>query len=111
MLKITGYPDRYSVAAGGKIAFKISLEDTDRFEARIVRVVHGDCNPEGPGLKFIHVPTALDGWHPGRKRPSDGGSYMVVADAPDLGARTFTVLATVWPTLVEGGEQPLVAQW
>ncbi len=50
MLKVTGYPDRYSVAPGEKIAFKISLEDTDRFDARIVRVVHGDCNPEGPGL-------------------------------------------------------------
>ena len=101
MLQITGYPDRYSVAAGERIAFKISLEDADRFHSRIVRVVHGDCNPEGPGLKLIHVPTALDGRHPGRKQLSDAGSYMVVADAPDLGARAFTVLATVWPTLVE----------
>ena len=32
MLKVTGYPDRYSVAPGEKIAFKISLEDADRFE-------------------------------------------------------------------------------
>jgi N,N-dimethylformamidase len=111
MLQITGYPDRYSVAAGERIAFKISLEDADRFHSRIVRVVHGDCNPEGPGLKFIHVPTALDGWHPGRKQLSDAGSYMVVADAPDLGARAFTVLATVWPTLVERGEQTLFTQW
>jgi N,N-dimethylformamidase len=111
MLKITGYPDRYSVAAGEKIAFKISLEDTERFEARIVRVVHGDCNPEGPGLKFVHVPTALDGSHPGRKQSSDAGSYMVVDEAPDLGLRAFTFLATVWPTLPERGEQTLFAQW
>ena len=27
MLKITGYPDRYSVAPGEKIDFKISLEE------------------------------------------------------------------------------------
>ena len=110
MLKITGYPDRYSVAPGETIAFKISLEDADRFHSRIVRVVHGDCNPQGPGLKFIHVPTALDGWHPGRRQSSDAGSYMVVADAPDLGARAFTFLATIWPTLVERGEQTLFAQ-
>src|SRR5882672_3383962 len=111
MLKVTGYPDRYSVAPGKKIAFKISLEDTDRFDARIVRVVHGDCNPEGPGLKFIHVPTALDGSHPGRKQSGDAGSYMVVDDAPDLGARAFTFLATVWPTLPGRGEQTLFTQW
>jgi N,N-dimethylformamidase len=111
MLKVTGYPDRYSVAPGEKIAFKISLEEADRFEARIVRVVHGDCNPEGPGLKFIHVPTALDGSHPGRKQAGDAGSYMVVDDAPDLGARAFTFIAIVWPTLPGRGEQTLFTQW
>ena len=111
MLKITGYPDRYSVAPGEKIAFKISLEEADRFDARIVRVVHGDCNPEGPGLKFIHVPTALDGSHPGRKQVGDAGSYMVVDDAPDLGRRVFTFLTIVWPTLPGRGEQTLFAQW
>jgi len=34
MLKITGYPDRYSVAPGEKIAFKISLEEADRRRLR-----------------------------------------------------------------------------
>ena len=50
MLKITGYPDRYSAAPGETVAFKISLEEGAAFEARLVEVVHGDCNPEGPGL-------------------------------------------------------------
>ena len=67
MLKILGYPDRYSVAPGETIAFKLSQEEGEDFAARLVRVVHGDCNPEGPGLKFRHVPTAIDGRHPGRR--------------------------------------------
>ena len=35
MLKILGYPDRYSVAPGEEIAFKISLEEGSAFDARI----------------------------------------------------------------------------
>ena len=44
MLKIVGYPDRYSVAPGEKIAFKISLEEGTHFDARLVRVIR-HCMP------------------------------------------------------------------
>ena len=37
MLKITGYPDRYSAQPGERIEFKVSLEEGDSFEARLVR--------------------------------------------------------------------------
>lgn len=111
MLRITGYPDRYSVAPGEKIDFKISLEEGDSFDARIVRVVHGDCNPDGPGLKFRHIPTALDGRHPGRPQRVDAGSYMVVEAAPPLLGGPFTFLAKIWPTLPMGGERTILAQW
>ena len=111
MLRITGYPDRYSVAPGEKIDFKISLEEGDSFDARIVRVVHGDCNPDGPGLKFRHIPTALDGRHPGRPQRVDAGSYMVVEAAPPLLGGPFTFLAKIWPTLPLGGERTILAQW
>ena len=70
MLKIVGYPDRFSAAPGETIDFKISVEEGDRFEARLVRVVHGDCNPDGPGLKFVHVPTDADG-APSRRAAAD----------------------------------------
>ena len=66
MLKIVGYADRYSVAPGEKIDFKISLEEGTHFDARLVRVIHGDCNPDGPGLKFRHVKSDADGRHKGR---------------------------------------------
>src|SRR5260370_12822418 len=111
MLKITGYPDRYSVAPGEKIDFKISLEEGDSFDARIVRVVHGDCNPEGTGLKFRHIPTALDGKHPGRPQRVDAGSYMIVEPAPPLLNGPFTFFAKIWPTLPMRGVQTILAQW
>ncbi|PRH86115.1 N,N-dimethylformamidase [Labrys okinawensis] len=111
MLKITGYPDRYSVAPGETIAFKISLEEGDGFDARLVRVRHGDCNPEGPGLKFPHVPTAIDGRHAGRPQRIDAGSYMQATSMPALGAQPFTFFAMLWPTLPSRGPQTIAAQW
>ena len=111
MLKITGYPDRYSVAPGERIAFKISVEEGDGFDARIVRVVHGDCNPDGPGLKFRHVPTAADGRHPGRPQRVDAGSYLRAATLPALAAGPFTFFAMIWPTLPDRADQTLATQW
>jgi N,N-dimethylformamidase len=90
MLKIVGYPDRYSVAPGEKIAFKISLEEGTHFDARLVRVVHGDANPDGPGLKFRHVKSGADGRHQGKPQRIDAGSYVTIADFPALAAAPFT---------------------
>lgn len=111
MLKITGYPDRYSVAPGETIAFKISQEEGESFEARLVRVVHGDCNPEGPGLKFPHVPSAIDGRHAGKPQRIDAGSYMSAAGLPPLGRGAFSFFAMLWPTLPSRGPQTIAAQW
>ena len=111
MLKITGYPDRYSVAPGETIEFKISLEEGDRFDARIVRVIHGDCNPAGPGLKFIHIPSPVDGSHPGRPQRIDAGSYMRADSVPPLAAAPFSFFAMIWPTLPRRADQTLAAQW
>jgi N,N-dimethylformamidase len=111
LLKITGYPDRYSVAPGETIAFKISQEEGDRFDARIVRVVHGDCNPAGPGLKFTPVPSSVDGSYPGRVQRIDAGSYLRAETVPPLAAGPFTFFATIWPTLPERTDQTLAAQW
>lgn len=111
MLKIVGYPDRYSVAPGEKIAFKVSLEEGTHFEARLVRVIHGDCNPEGPGLKFKHIPSPADGRYPGKSQRVDAGSYMAVDHFPALASEPFTFFAMVWPTLLRRREQTLLAQW
>ena len=111
MLKIIGYPDRYSVAPGETIAFKLSVEEGDWFDARLVRVVHGDCNPEGPGLKFIHVPTAIDGRHPGRRQRIDAGSFMVVDPMPALAQDALTFFAMIWPTRPKLADQTILAQW
>ena len=112
MLKIVGYPDRYSVAPGEPIAFQISLEEGDSYAARIVRVVNGDSNPAGPGLDLPHLPSAVDGRYPGKIRRADAGSYLVAEDVPALGQDSaFTFRALIWPTLLARPGQVLAAQW
>jgi N,N-dimethylformamidase beta subunit-like, C-terminal/Concanavalin A-like lectin/glucanases superfamily len=111
MLKILGYPDRYSVAPGEKIAFKISLEEGTHFDARLVRVVHGDANPQGPGLKFHHVRSGADGRHQGKPQRIDAGSYVSVEGIPALARAPFTVFAMIWPTMPKRASQTLFAQW
>ena len=108
MLTVLGYPDRYSVAQGGSIIFMISLEDGDSFEARLVRVVHGDSNPAGPGLKLPHVPSIVDGSYPGKRQVIDAGSFMRAPSVPAL--QTFTFSCLVWPTLPKRGFQTIAAQ-
>ena len=111
MLKILGYPDRYSVAPGETIKFMVSLEEGDGFDAQLVRVICGDCNPAGPGLKFRPVDCAGNGSHKGGKQTIDAGSYMAAPSMPPLLPGSFTFFAMVWPTLPERGEQTIAAQW
>ena len=51
MLKITGYSDKYSAHPGDEIKFYVNAEHNDKYETQIVRLIHGDTNPEGPGYK------------------------------------------------------------
>ncbi|WP_428483406.1 N,N-dimethylformamidase beta subunit family domain-containing protein [Rhodopila sp.] len=112
MLKILGYPDRYSVAPGERISFQVSLEEGDEYEARIVRVVNGDCNPAGPGLDLPHLPSVVDGHYTGVPRRADAGSYFVAAGFPALGSRqAFSFRMLIWPTLLNRPAQVLAAQW
>ncbi len=112
MLKVLGYPDRYSAAPGEDISFHISLEEGDRYDARIVRVINGDCNPAGPGLDLPHLPSAVDGQYTGVPRRVDAGSYCVAANVPALASyNAFSFRALIWPTLPDRPGQVLVAQW
>ncbi len=49
MLKIVGYPDRFSVRADETIRFMVSSALDEPYNVDFVRIVHGDLNPAGPG--------------------------------------------------------------
>ena len=112
MLPITGYPDRYSVAPGETIAFKVSSAAEAPYEARLIRVISGDPNPDGPGMREESVEAAFAGSYPSRVQPIHNGSWARVSAAAPLDAlQSFTVMATVWPTLpCLGRRQVLVSR-
>ena len=100
MLPITGYADRYSVAPGESIAFKVSSTTAEDYEARLVRVICGDPNPAGPGIRERPVEAAFAGRYPSRVQPIHNGSWARVAGTAPLDALdSFTVTAAIWPTL------------
>ncbi len=44
----------------------VSAYDGQPYRARIVRLIHGDANPEGPGFKCEPVATGIEAAHVGR---------------------------------------------
>ena len=107
MLTLLGYPDRYSAAPGEKLAFHISLEQGTHFDAELVRVYCGDCNPEGPGVQHELVPTAAQGRYAGMRQHTDAGSFMR-ASLPVLAQqRCISFMAMIWPTLPGAGVQTI----
>src|SRR5262245_29232261 len=81
--ELIGYSDKWSVYPGESVRFMVST-DFPTYEAAIVRLIHGDDNPEGPGFKeeLIDAPRQ----HKGRKQVAYSGSYILVENVAGLGA-------------------------
>jgi N,N-dimethylformamidase len=112
MLKILGYADKLSVAPGETMRFMVSCTGAKSYRAEIVRIIHGDANPAGPGLKLAKIPTPVEGEYPAREQRIDAGSYLRVPDHEKLRAlQGFTVMAMIWPTTPARQRQGLIAKW
>jgi N,N-dimethylformamidase len=111
MLPLTGYADRFSVAPGETIAFKVSSVASTPYSARLVRLISGDPNPAGPGIKEEPVPAPFEASYPSRVQPVSLGSHLRVTDAPAFRRlRSFTLVATIWPTTPDRGRQGVIAR-
>ena len=110
-MNLVGYTDQLSAAPGDTVRFMVSSEHP-RFRTDLVRLIHGDESPDGPGFKEHEVQSAIDGEYPGRSKPIHSGSYVHVPAHPALDALTsFTVTAWVLPTTPATGLQGLVTRW
>ena len=113
---IVGYADRLSVQPGETIRFMVSSEEPE-YRADIVRLIHGDANPNGPGFKETPIETPVSGDYAGRRQELPFGSYVVVPDSPALRlGGSFTVTAWIAPTTpgISFGEraaQGVVTKW
>ena len=110
-MKVVGYADRFSVQPGETVRFMVSCE-LPRYRADIVRLVHGDTNPAGPGPKEELVETAANGEYDGRKQEIYAGSYVTVPGSPLLGLTDgLTIQAWIYPTTPAKGPQGIVTKW
>ncbi len=110
---VLGYPDQLSVRPGDVVSFHVSGDGADTFDAQLVRLIHGDTQPAGPGFKEIEVPSAVDGTYPLVTELTHHGSYGRIPDASRLlgpGDQPLSLFAIVQP-LIETGPQPLITVW
>jgi N,N-dimethylformamidase len=109
---IHGYADRLSVAPGEPIEFKVSCEQPGDYRADIVRLIHGDANPAGPGYLEEVLDTGVSGNYRGRLQPIDAGSCVVVPDRRDLALTgPLTLHAFVMPTTPMKPDQALLGRF
>ena len=108
-MDIVGYADRYSVRAGDTIRFMVSSK-LPSYQADIVRLIHGDVNPEGPGFK--EEPVQAVGTIEGRFQELVPGSYAAVPDSPLLRHKgSFTLLAWMSSTTPSKFSQGILTKW
>jgi N,N-dimethylformamidase len=83
------------------------------YDAQVVRLIHGDTNPDGPGFKELAVPTPIDGTYPGREQHLARGSYVLVEDhANELAFKTALELRTwLYPSAPTVGAQGILTRW
>ena len=110
--ELTGYTNKLSVAPGDRLRFMVST-DAPGYEARIVRLIHGDENPAGPGFKEQSIEAKVNGQYSGRKQVAHAGSYLRVEDHPALDHLSSLTLQTwIYPTTPRReSAQGLLAKW
>lgn len=79
-VKLFGYTDRISVKPGDTIQFHVNADGTDTAEAQLVRLIHGDEHPVGPGFMEEEIACEGNGSWAVRKQYTQVGSYLEVAD-------------------------------
>lgn len=117
---IVGYADHMSVEPGEVITLMVSSQ-APRYRADIVRLIHGDANPNGPGIKEIVIQSAAAGEYAGKRQALPLGSYVTVPDNSALRLTgSFTIAAWIAPTRHDpqapggsapNGDQGIVTKW
>jgi N,N-dimethylformamidase len=109
-MRLVGYSDKLSVEPGGAITFMVSSESAS-YSARLVRLIHGDLNPAGPGYKDQAVESSLDGEYDGKRKRLRPGSYVRVAhDAALAPEKDFTLQMWICPTLPDRESQTIISK-
>ena len=109
---IHGYANRFSFKAGEDVQFMISAEGAETADAQLVRLIHGDEHPRGPGMVEAEINSPANGVIAVHKQYVQSGNYLSVTD-PDRRLafdRAFTLHAFIFPTLLSAGSQTILGR-
>ncbi len=82
VIPITGYLDRFSHRPGEAFVAHVSLREAGAYHARLVRVISGDPNPAGPGMRFEDLSRIFAESFEGGRQEIRLGSYALVERGP-----------------------------
>ena len=108
--ELIGYATPMVVHPGEAVSFRISTE-ADEYDATIVRLIHGDNNPEGPGFKSETV-SGFQWRLKGRHQDTHPGSFISIESDGNVNVSDgFTIQAWIRATRPEQKNyQGIVAQ-
>jgi N,N-dimethylformamidase len=112
-IRISAYTDKVSVQPGHALNVMVSADATDTVRAQLVRLIHGDEHPNGPGFLERPVASPIDADWPVRKQYIQKGNFLRVAD-PEVKlapSGPITLHAYIFPTLPDAGRQVLLGRW
>ena len=110
MVPLIGYVDRFSARPGERIAVKVSSQLGEPYRSDLVRIIHGDANPVGPGLKFEELHAPFAGTYRSRFQPVHSGSCgIVIADTVLSLPDPCTIVVRVQPWLPDDRRQTVLA--
>ena len=112
-LTIRGYCDPLAVSPGDDVNFYVSCDHPGQVTPRLVRVVLGDENPDGPGAKEIPVDGMSLAPFDGVAQRTQAGGHIVVRSLPSAldESNGFSVHLFAAPTTPAAGEQALIGHW
>lgn len=111
--RVFGYADPLCARAGGRVEFMVSVEGQDHVTASLVRVIHGDENPDGPGYVERPVDLPLPASLPARRQFTQIGSFARADDPAGRldGLSSFSLFAHVFPTALRAERQQVMGRW
>ena len=108
-IPIVGYADKFSLAPGDNINFMVSTTSAKPYHAKLIKVISGDPNPEGPGLIEKEIESELNGEYPPRQQATRLGSCIKINPKRIINdLKNFTIGATIWSTTPSKPDQCII---
>lgn len=109
-MKLTGYSSSVFVRPGGSLGFHVHSESSN-VDVRLVRLLHGDENPRGPGFQEREISSSIDGRHAAGPQKIFRGSFAELETPPRLIERDdFEIDLWIWPTRPSIGRQGIISR-